>query len=96
LFHFFVEDVASQATKTVKDYTALSTNSKIGVDASSQWITRRVIELVEGLPVILTRGKRTEIAFELQKTTGYIRCLKNGLNSALLDSMSFQQALFRK
>lgn len=89
-------EVASFAKSIVQDFVAQLSSSSNGIESSCSWIMQRIVKQVEKLSVLLMRGNKTEMKLELQTTTGYILCLKPGLDGNTPNSASFQQALVRK
>jgi hypothetical protein len=86
--------VAVIATEIIKEYeTLLGSRNK---DHSHLRVVKRVFDVVQKLPVLLRRAHKVEIKFELQKATGYIKCLKGGLGKDFSNSSNFQKALIRK
>lgn len=93
------EIVSKSAAKIIMEYTTelSETDSEGFFQVRSSWIEKRVVALVETLPVLLLRGRRVEIKLELQKATGYIKCLgERGVSIVTCESIGFRKALFRK
>ncbi|KAG7347866.1 hypothetical protein IV203_016571 [Nitzschia inconspicua] len=86
-------EVSLCATSIADEYFRQISSIKNGIDQSNCWMNRRVVELIEGLPALLMKGKNIETALQLKKTTGYIKCLRSGLDKAIYVSSSFQRAL---